>query len=369
MKTRAAIVRGNNGPWEIVELELDAPKRGEVQLRMAAAGLCHSDDMVRSGLTVVRLPAVAGHEGSAVVEAVGEGVTQIKPGDHVVLVFSPTCGQCRFCASGQSNLCDYGGIMTVGGLLDGTFRFHDGANDVGGMPGTFTERVTVSEHSVVVIPKEIPLDVAALLSCCVPTGWGSSVIVGGVKPGDTVMVIGTGGVGINAVQGAVIAGARYVIAVDPVAFKQEKSLEVGATHAVSNTDDAQKLLTELTRGVGADVAVVTTNWVEASHIRSAFDAIRKGGTVVVTGTAGSMDVNTVSLPGTILAWWHKTVRGAVYGGVNPQSDIPRLIELYQAGRLKLDELITQRYTLDQVNEGYADLHAGKNIRGVIDFTL
>jgi S-(hydroxymethyl)glutathione dehydrogenase/alcohol dehydrogenase len=303
------------------------------------------------------------------VEEVGEGVTRVRPGDHVVVIFTPTCGSCRFCASGQSYICDYSANILTGSLPDGTFRFHEGIDRYGAMPGTFCERVTLSEFSVVPISKEIPLDVASLLSCGVPTGWGSSVLVGGAKTGDTVVVYGSGGVGINAVQGAYLAGARYVVAVDPVPFKREMALELGASHVAGSANEAHELLLSLTGGVGADVAVVTTGSVDTADVKAAFDAIRKGGVAVLTGTKGSEAGDNIHLSGTFLTWFHKSIKGAVYGGINPQSDIPMLGELYLAGRLKLDELITSRFRLEEINRGYQELREGKNIRGIIDFSL
>src|SRR6201992_193163 len=259
MKTRAAVLRDIGQPFEIVELDLDEPKSGEALVKFAASGLCHSDDHLRTGDIPVRYPIVGGHEGSGVVEKVGVGVTRLAVGDHVVASFLPVCGKCRFCARGQTNLCDYGKFLYDNSLPDGTFRYHEGATDFGQMCllGTFSERAVLSEASVVKIEDDIPLVEAALVSCGLPPGFGSAVKAGEVKPGDTTIVYGVGGVGVNALQGASIAGARYVIAVDPVAFKRDSALGFGATHAVATTDEAQALAQELTWGVGADQAIVT----------------------------------------------------------------------------------------------------------------
>jgi alcohol dehydrogenase (nicotinoprotein) len=366
MKTRAAVLRDVGKPFEIVELDLDEPKTGEVLVRFVASGLCHSDDHLRTGDIPVRYPIVGGHEGAGIVEQVGTGVTRLAVGDHVVASFLPVCGKCRFCARGQSNLCDLGRFLVDNCLPDGTYRYHEGDTDFGQMCllGTFSQYAVLSEASVVKIEDDIPLELAALTSCGVPTGFGSAVRAGEVRPGDTTIVYGVGGVGANALQGASIAGARYVIAVDPVAFKRESAPAFGATHAVATLDEAQALALELTWGVGADQAIVTQGVVTEDVVSAAFAAIRKRGIVVLTGLAGPAS-KTVHVSGFELALFEKRLQGALFGSSNPFEDIPRLLDLYRSGKLKLAELITSRYTLDQVNQGYEDMMAGRNIRGVI----
>ncbi len=222
MKTRAAVLRELGKDWEIIELDLDPPREGEVLIRFVAAGLCHSDDHLRTGDIPVRYPIVGGHEGAGIIEETGGGVCRLKPGDHVVCSFLPACGHCRFCAPGRGNLCDLGALLYDDCLADGTFRFHADGEDFGQMCllGTFSQRAVVSEHSCVKIDDDLPLETAALVGCGVPTGWGTAVNAGGVRAGDTTVVYGVGGVGINAVQGAAFAGARHVIAVDPLANKR-----------------------------------------------------------------------------------------------------------------------------------------------------
>ncbi|MGH3279018.1 MAG: NDMA-dependent alcohol dehydrogenase [Trebonia sp.] len=366
MKTRAAVLREVGKPFEVVELDLDEPKAGEVLVKFTASGLCHSDDHLRTGDIPVRYPIVAGHEGAGVVEAVGEGVTRLAAGDHVVASFLPVCGKCRFCARGQTNLCDYGRFLVDNCLPDGTFRYHEGATDFGQMCllGTFSQRAVLSEASVVKIENDIPLIEASLVSCGVPTGFGTAVRAGEVKPGDTTIVYGVGGVGHNALQGASIAGARYVIAVDPVESKRGSALKFGATHAVATADEAQALALELTWGVGADQALVTMGVVTEDVVSAAFAAIRKRGTVVLTGLAGPAS-KTVNVSGFELSLFEKRLQGALFGSSNPFDDIPLMLDLYRAGKLKLTELITNRYTLDQVNQGYEDMLSGRNVRGVI----
>ncbi|MBO0820433.1 MAG: NDMA-dependent alcohol dehydrogenase [Nocardiopsaceae bacterium] len=374
MQTRAAVLRELGKTFEIVELDLDEPKTGEVLVRFAASGLCHSDDHLRTGDIPVRFPIVGGHEGAGVVERVGDGVTRLSPGDHVVASFLPVCGHCRFCAQGKTNLCDLGRFLVDNCLPDGTFRFHDasadasadGGADVGQMCllGTFSQYAVVSQDSVVRIDNDIPLEIAALVGCGVPTGWGTAVKAGEVRPGDTTIVYGIGGIGVNAVQGAVFAGARHVIAVDPNPAKHEVATRFGATHAVAGADEAAELARELTWGVGADQALITVGVASEEVIAAAFAAIRKAGIVVVTSIAGP-GKNTVSVPSFELTLFEKRLQGALFGSANPFDDIPRTLDLYRAGRLKLDELITTRYTLDDVNTGFEDMLAGRNIRGVI----
>lgn len=366
MKSRAAVLWDLNRDFEVVELELDEPKQHEVLIRYVAAGFCHSDDLLRDGSIVPRFPLVGGHEGAGVIEAVGPGVTRVAPGDHVVCSFIPACGHCRFCATGQQNLCDLGATILDGQMPDGTFRFHDGSVDVGAycMLGTFAEYSVINETSCVKVDKSLPLESVVLTSCGIPTGWGSAVYVAEVQPGDTVVIYGIGGLGSAAVQGALHAGASHVVAVDPLENKRDMAKRLGATHTVSTADEAHGLVMDLTHGVGADKALVIIDLVTAEVVSAAMYAIRKGGTTVITGLAGP-DTMSITFPSQHLSMFQKTIKGTLYGGCNPNHDIPRLVRLYQEGRLELDALVTSRYTLDQVNEGYADLRAGKNIRGVV----
>src|SRR5262245_5614466 len=223
MKTKAAVLRGVGQDFEVTELELDPPKAGEVLIRYAAAGLCHSDEHLRQGDLPPRFPIVGGHEGAGIIEEVGEGVTRLQPGDHVICSFLPVCGHCRWCSTHKSNLCDMGATILDGCLPDGTYRFHAGGEDLGGMCmlGTFSERAVISEHSAIKAAPALPLDKVVLIGCVVPTGFGSAVHAAATEPGDTIAVYGIGGIGINAVQGAALAGARNVVAIDPLANKRE----------------------------------------------------------------------------------------------------------------------------------------------------
>ncbi len=366
MKTKAAVLVDAGKPFEIMELDLDGPRDGEVLIRYTAAGLCHSDLHLTDGDLVPRFPIVGGHEGAGIIEEVGPGVTKVKAGDHVVCSFIPNCGTCRYCSTGRQNLCDMGATILEGYFPDGSFRFHGGGEDFGAMclVGTFSQYATISQHSVVKVDDWLPLDKAVLVGCGVPTGWGSAVYAGNVRAGDSVVVYGIGGIGINAVQGAAHAGAKHVVVVDPVALKRDTALRFGATHAFATAEEAQAKIEELTWGQGADQALVTVGTVDEDVVSAAFNAVGKGGTVVVTGLANPEKL-TIHLSGAVLTLFEKTVKGTLFGSSNPQHDIVRLLRLYDAGQLKLDELVTRTYTLEQVNEGYQDLRDGRNIRGVL----
>lgn len=345
---------------------LDGPGPGEVLVKYTAAGLCHSDLHLTDGDLPPRFPIVGGHEGSGVIEEVGAGVTRVKPGDHVVCSFIPNCGTCRYCCTGRQNLCDMGATILEGCMPDGSFRFHSQGTDFGAMCmlGTFAERATVSQHSVVKVDDWLPLETAVLVGCGVPSGWGTAVNAGNLRAGDTAVIYGVGGLGINAVQGATAAGCKYVVVVDPVAFKRETALKFGATHAFADAASAAAKVDELTWGQGADAALILVGTVDDEVVSAATAVIGKGGTVVITGLADPAKL-TVHVSGTDLTLHEKTIKGSLFGSCNPQYDIVRLLRLYDAGQLMLDELVTTTYNLEQVNQGYQDLRDGKNIRGVI----
>jgi len=370
MKTRAAVLYGTNQPFQIEEIELDDPKEGEVLVHLAASGLCHSDWHLVTGDLPVNYPIVAGHEGAGVVEKVGPGVTAVKPGDHVILTFIPSCGRCRWCSSGLTMLCDLGAGILQGQQLDGTYRMRNkDGQGLGQMCliSTFSEWTVCPVASVVPISKDLPLDKVCLVGCGVPTGFGAAVNRADVQPGETVVIFGIGGVGINAVQGAAVKGAAKVIAVDPVDFKLEMAEEMGATHTINNSrEDPVARILELTNGIGADKTIVTIDVVQPEHIGMAYKATRKAGRTVVVGLA-PVGVDRMDVPPLDLVLMQKEIVGSLYGNSNPRADLPRYLELYRTGTLKVDELITKTYTLDQINEGYQDMLEGRNIRGVIRY--
>jgi len=364
VKTTAGVLMEPNGRWQIRELDLDPPKANEVLVRVMATGLCHSDEHVRSSSTRTFLPLVGGHEGSGIIEEVGPGVTRVRKGDHIVTSFIPVCGRCRYCSTGRQNLCNDGKNAQTGALLDDTYRFHLDGVDVGGMCvlGTFSRYMVISENSCVKVDDDIPFEVACLVGCGVTTGWGSAVYAAKVKPGDTVVIFGIGGVGINAVQGARFAGAKNVVAIDPLEYKLEMATEFGATHVFTDPAEAREHVVQLTRGMLADHAILTVGEMNEEVITQGFEMIGKDSQLTITGIGYGL---TVHLPGAPLAGWQKRIQGVMFGCANPLYDIPRLLGLYRSGHLKLEELITRRYRLEDINQGYADLLEGRNVRGVV----
>lgn len=366
MKTKAAVLYEAGKPFEVEELEVVAPEENEVLVRYDYSGLCHSDLHMVKGHLPFRAPMVFGHEAAGEVLEVGSHVRNVKPGDHFVASFYPVCGRCRWCATGRSQLCDQGAHGLDGHLPSGRFPFNGKNGEYGAMMtlGTFSQYATVHETSLVRIDPDLPLDKAALVGCGVPTGWGSAVNSAQVRPGDTVVVYGIGGIGINAVQGAAYAGAQYLIAVDPVPFKLENAKCFGATHTAESAAEALELVMDLTRGVGADSTIITIDELTADAVSNAAQATSKGGTIVIT-SMGEYDTKTIQLSGVQLALWNKRIQGSLYGECNPAYDIPKILHLYRSGHVKLDELVTQTYSLEEVNKGYEDLQAHRNIRGVI----
>jgi len=366
LTTRAAVARGPHIGWELTELELDPPQEHEVRIKFAASGLCHSDHHITAGDAPVRFPMVGGHEGAGVVESVGPHVRRVRPGDRVVCSYIPACGSCRPCSTGHQNMCVKGLNAGSGMFLDGTFRFHRDGEDYGGFCslGTFSEYAVVSEWAVVPLPGHIPFEIASIVGCGVPTGWGSAVNAAEVRAGQSVVIFGAGGVGSNAVQGARYAGARDVIVIDPVEFKRENALTLGATHAFADAEEAREFVVAHTWGQLADHVIMTPDAVTEEMVGAAVAMTGKGGKVTITAV-GHIDEKAVHVHAGMLIGYQRQIRGALFGDCNPLYDIPRLLRLYDEGDLKLDELITRTYRLDQVNDAYQDLVDGKNIRGVI----
>ena len=369
MKTKAAVLWELNAPWTIEEIELDAPGPNEVLVKLAASGMCHSDEHVVTGDLPFELPIIGGHEGAGVVQQVGSNVSWLAPGDHVVFGFIPSCGRCVSCSTGHQNLCDLGAYMATGKQIsDQTSRHHAGGKDVGIMCllGTFGEHTVVHEASCIKIEKDVPLDRACLLGCGVVTGWGSSVYAAEVAPGDTVVVVGVGGIGANAVQGARIAGAKRIVAIDPVEFKREKAMEFGATHTASSMAEALPLLQELTWGTMANKVIMTMGVGNGAVIHEAMALTAKRGRVVVTNIHPATEFGAgMSLLD--LTLMEKQLVGSLFGSGNPRADIPKLMGLYREGQLDLDGLVTKEYKLSDINEGYRAMRDGENIRGVIKF--
>ncbi|MCV7380886.1 alcohol dehydrogenase [Mycobacterium alsense] len=371
MKTKGALVWEVNRPWSVEEIEIGDPRRGEVTVQLETAGLCHSDHHLLTGdFPIPSFPVLGGHEGAGIVIEVGEGVEHLAVGDHVVMSFIPSCGTCIPCQTDRRNLCDLGmGLLSGASVSDGSFRVTAGGRDVIPMSllGTFAPYVVVHHTSVVKVDPAIPFEVACLVGCGVTTGYGSAVRSAGVAPGQDVAVIGIGGVGVAALQGARIAGARRVFAVDPVEWKREQALNFGATEAFADVAGAFAGIAEATAGRMCHKVIVTVGRCEGAEVESWLGLTAKGGVCVLT-SMGSVLATDVTLNLAGLSLLQKSLQGSLFGGGNPQYDIPEILELYQLGQLELDAMVTREYTLEQINDGYRDMLEGRNIRGVIRFT-
>lgn len=364
--TRAAILKELNSPLIVEEVDLSPPKTGEVSVRIAASGICHSDLSLQRGHVVVPLPVVPGHEGAGVITAVGPGVTDVQVGDHVVLSWLPECGTCYWCQRGEGFLCAEGqAISNASTMLDGTHRLHQDGVGIYQMSalGTFAEEVVVPARSVVPIHKSLDLRLAALLGCGVLTGVGAATRTAQIRRGDSVAVIGCGGVGLNVIQGSRFAGAETIIAVEPNEAKRLLAKDLGATHAVDPDDgDVVAQIQELTGGRGVDVAFEVIG-AEAT-INQAIRASRRGGQAVLVGIpSADTYVKVRALAGVVLQ--AKTIKGCWYGSCRPREDVPILMELYESGALKLDQLISAELTLDEINKGFDMLSGGTVARSVI----
>lgn len=381
LKSRAAVLTGLNQPWQVTAIDIDEPNAWEVEVEMAYAGLCHSDEHMRDGtaglpketLELIGVdsvfPLVGGHEGAGVVTRVGERVADVAAGDHVAVCMMPACGRCRWCAGGQQQLCDRGLYTLAGPMLsDATWRYHLNGEPMNRMAqlGTFSQRMVAHESSVIKIDPNASLRAAALISCGIATGFGAASNRAMIRPGEVVVVIGCGGVGSAALLGASTSGAAIVIGVDPVQFKQDQALLHGATHAVESVAAAHELVVQLTHGQMADAAILTPGILYADLIQPAVDIVSKGGRVVAVGAA-PWDQSSVDLNLFNLCMFNKALLGSMFGSSSPRLQIPNLLRLYELGRLDLDGLVSREYSLDDVELGYQDMLAGTNVRGVIRF--
>jgi S-(hydroxymethyl)glutathione dehydrogenase / alcohol dehydrogenase len=362
---RAAVCFETNRPLRVEDVTLEGPRANEVLVRIAAAGVCHSDLSVVTGVMPARLPCVLGHEGAGVVEEVGPGVDGVRPGDRVVLSWVTQCGQCFYCKAGEPHLCSVGArINQHFRMPDGSTRLHHQGTELQSFSalGAMAERVVAPARAVVRVGPEVPLRTAALVGCAVTTGVGAVMNTAAVRPGSSVAVFGVGGVGLNVLQGAVLAGAERVIAVDVSAPKLELARAFGATDTVdAAANDAAAAVRELTSGRGADYAFEAAGRTES--IEQAYAALRRGGTCVVIGIGGRGE--EVALDAYLLPVMGKRLVGCWYGSADVRRDVPRLLELHQAGRLKLDELVRRTYTLEEVNQAFADLQTGGAGRGLV----
>ena len=383
MHVKAAILTELHGPWHTEQIEIDEPHAFEVKVKMAYSGMCHSDEHLRTGalsqspvaLEMISgrdtmFPIIGGHEGSGTVESVGDGVTSVKVGDHVATSFIPSCGRCEYCISGRPYICDMAAGTLAGPMIsDATWRHHLGDVNLNRMCnlGTFSEYIVVHEASVIRVEPWYDLRAAALLSCGVSTGFGAAVDRGGVKPGDVVAVIGCGGLGSAAIQGAVHAGARAIIAIDVDQSKVDRALKIGATHGCATTLDAAfTILPDLSWGKNCDVVIITVGELEGEIIEEARSITAKGG-VIVAAALAAWDQKGVDLNMFMFSMMNQELRGTVFGSAAPRLQIPRLLRLHHEGKFMIDELITNEYSIDEVQKGYDDLEAGTNIRGVVRF--
>ncbi|HQR03345.1 MAG: Zn-dependent alcohol dehydrogenase [Proteobacteria bacterium] len=366
LRMKAAVCRELNQPVVVETITLDPPGPGEVLVKLAACGICHSDLSATNGTIPQPLPLILGHEGAGVIVEVGQGVKQMAVGDHVLSSFASMCGKCRYCSAGKSYLCDQS-MKAQRTLPDGSLRTRDASGvEVGVFAGcgVMAEYAVLSVDNVVKIDATMPLDKAALISCGVMTGVGAATNTAKVEAGSITLVLGCGGVGLNTIQGCAISGAAMIVAVDTSDYKLELAQQFGATHTVNSSreENLAKTLRKLTGG-GADYAFDCVGLGETSAI--VYGATAKGGTAVIVGVASATD--TTSFRTRTMTFDEKTLRGSYYGSTRPHLDFPRLIALYRGGRLKLDELITTTYTIDEAPQAFADMVAGRNARGVILF--
>ena len=371
MKTLAAVLRavtdrrpyGESRPMRLEELELGAPRAGELLVRIEATGVCHSDLSVVDGSRVRPLPMALGHEAAGVVEELGPGVRDVRPGDHVVLSFVPSCGVCSDCASGRPSLCAPAAAANgAGALLHGPPLLRDAGGSVVhhhlGVSG-FAQRAVVARESAVVVPNDVPLPTAALFGCAVLTGVGAVLNTAKVQPGQSVAVFGLGGVGLASVMGAVLANAAAILAVDPVASKRKLALELGATAAFA-PEEAEQGIKDLTGG-GADVTFEAAG--VPAVLEAAFRAARRGGTTVAMGLPHP--AKTLSLPALAFAGLGQSLLGSYMGSAAPQRDVPRYIALWRAGRLPVEKLQSATMPLDRINEAFEALACGDAVRQVL----
>jgi Zn-dependent alcohol dehydrogenase len=366
MKMRGAVLAEPRRPFAIHELDLEPPRAGEVLVRVAAAGVCHSDWHLMTAATPHAFPVVPGHEGAGVVAAVGPGVTRLRPGDHVALSWAPSCGRCFYCLRDRPGLCAaYAEQIWAGTMLDGTTRLARAGRPVYHFSAVacFAEYAVVPEPCCVPLRPEVPLPVAALIGCAVTTGVGAVLNTARVVPGSSVAVFGAGGVGLSIILGARLAGAGPIIAVDRSPAKGDLARSFGATDALVAGPETNDAIRALTDGRGADYVFEAVGLPAVQE--QCLDAVRPGGTLVLAGIAPAG--SGTNLPGALITRQEKAVLGSYYGSANPARDFPLYADLYLRGRLDLGRLVSKTYTLEQLNEAYADLLAGSLARGLVVF--
>ncbi len=362
MRTKAPVLIAPREPMQMLDVDVSEPAFGEVRVKMTASGVCHSCLHAADGThTGAPMPIILGDEGSGVVESVGEGCTRLKVGDHVIISWAPSCNSCRYCATGYPYLCD--NTPEFGSFHDGDTRFHHNGEKVYHYgPATYGPYIVVPEGAAVGVRKDFPLDLAALIGCSVTTGFGAVVNAAQSRPGDAVVVFGCGGVGLNAVQGAAIVGANPIIAVDVVDSKLEIAKDFGATHTINpmETDVVQGVM-DVTDG-GADACIVAVGATKA--MEQGLETLAKLGTLVIVGASNTGETITID-PRLINP--ERRIIGSRYGTANPMTEFPRMVDLAMAGILRVEELVTKRYELEEANEAFRALAAGEQARGLIVF--
>ena len=365
-QTGKAVLCRETGKTVVVEtVHFDPPQRDEVMLQIEACGVCHSDLSAVNGTIPMPPPLVLGHEAVGTICALGEGVTDLAIGNRVLVSWVPSCGRCRYCATGRPALCDASAKATVT-LGDGTTRLRDADGSslyIFSGVGVMAEYAVIHRDNAIVIDAEVPPAQAAIVGCAVTTGVGAALNTAGVEPGSSCAVFGAGGIGLSAIQGCAIAGASTIVAVDPTPQKRDFASRLGATHCVD--PGAGNPVAEIRRitGGGADYSFECVG--SGAIVRQTYDAVRKGGTAVVVGVAKPGD--PVTLDAFAMPLLEKRLVGSFYGSARPSVDFPRMLEFYASGRLKLDEMITATYSIDEAPEAFADLEAGVNARGIISF--
>jgi len=366
MKIQAAVLRSAHQPFSIESLDLEPPHAGEVLVRIAATGVCHSDWHIVSGATAHPMPVVPGHEGAGIVEAIGEGVTRVKVGDHVCLNWAPSCGRCFYCLRDRPNLCAaYVESIWAGTMFDGSTRLTLDGEPVYHFSALacFAEKTVVPEPCCVPISKDVPFEVAALIGCAVSTGIGAVLNTAHVPAGSNVAVFGVGGVGLSIVMGAKLAGAGQIIAIDRSQSKLDTAKAFGATSGLLSKQHVIELIQGYTEGRGADFVFEAIGVPEVQEL--SLHCARPGGVIVLAGIS-PMGSGT-NLPGAVLTRQEKTIMGSYYGTTNPTRDFPLYTDMYQRGKLDLDRLISRTYRLEEINDAYADMLAGTVARGVVRF--
>jgi Zn-dependent alcohol dehydrogenase len=368
VKTRAAVLRSFGEPQGIEELELRDPGPGEVLVRVVCAGICHSDVGQADGEWSHPLPVVLGHEGAAVVEAVGPGVESVAPGRRVLLNMAPGCGACPHCLVGRPILCQEAlEAMGAGRLTTGPTPLRDAAGPVAtyALLGCFAEHAVVAERSMLPLPDDVPAEVAAVVGCAVITGVGAAIETLRVEAGSRGCVIGCGGVGVNAVQGARVRGAAEIVAIDPSPARREAAAVFGATGGLDPADgDAVAELVARAPRQGFDWSIVTVG--STSAMRLGVDAVRPGGTMVAVGLTRQQEPTAIDMLDVVT--YEKTIRGSAYGSLSPLVLVPRIVDLYRQGRLVLDELVSHRLPLEAIDEGFALSRRAEGMRPVLAIT-